>query len=98
MSISANPNVSIPKSVIGEFSNSRIITLLPILLRLLGILVKLTRITSPTLDRGHIWRIDILLDESLPRHLREPGVVLDVRAPAVQVAKTLRQVGRDELN
>ena len=66
-----------------DVKHIRIIPMLPILLRILGILIKQTRIPHPSLHRRQIRRIDILLRQPIPRHLRKPGMVHHVFAPTM---------------
>jgi hypothetical protein len=76
--------------------NSRIFTRQPILFRLFGVLVEQARITNAALDRRHVRRVNVLLGQTLPRHLGKPRVVHDITAATVQVAQTLGQVVCDE--
>lgn len=66
--VAVSADVSRTSLVISR-ADLRIVTLLSILLGFLRILVELTGITSASFNRWYIWRINILLDQSLPGHL-----------------------------
>jgi hypothetical protein len=62
----------------GSGGNLLVMASLSILFRLFRILVELTGISNSSLDRRHIWSIDVLLSQTLPGNLGEPGMVLDI--------------------
>jgi hypothetical protein len=77
--------------------HARVVACLTVRLRLFRILIELAGIAHTRADRGHVWRVNVLLLQSVPCHLGEPGVVHNVLAAAVQVAESLGEVGCDEL-
>jgi hypothetical protein len=77
-------------------SDLRIFSSLPVCFCLFRVLVELTRIANTSANRWHIRRIDVLLLQPFPRHFREPRVVHDVLAAAVEIAKSLSQIGCNE--
>lgn len=64
---------------------------------LLRVLVELAGVTLATSNGRHIWSVDIFPRQAVPCHFREPRMVLDILRAAVQVAKPLREIRRDEL-
>lgn len=77
--------------------HARVITGLTVRLRLLRILIELAGVAHAGSDGGHVWRVNVLLLQSVPRDFCEPRVVHDVLAAAVEVAQALGQVRGDEL-
>ena len=79
----------------GEYV--RIVALQAIVLGFFGILIVLAGIALSTTDRWDVRCVDVLAGEPIPSDLGEPGMVLDILGPAVQVAETLGEIGRDQL-
>lgn len=83
--------------VIRRFRHARVVASLAIRLRLFRVLVELAGVADTSTDRWHVRRVNVLFLQPVPRYLCEPGMVHYVLAAAVQVAKSLGQVGGDEL-
>jgi hypothetical protein len=77
--------------------HARVITGLTICLRLLWILIELAGVTDASAHRGHVWCVNVLLLQPVPRDLREPWMVHHVLAASVEIAESLGQVRGDEL-
>ena len=77
--------------------HARVVACLTICLRLLRILIELAGITDASADRGDVRRVNVLFLQPVPGYLCEPGMVHDVLASAVQVAKALGEIRSDEL-
>jgi hypothetical protein len=76
--------------------DARVVTSLPVGFRLFWILIELAGVAYACAHRRHVWRVNVLLLEAVPRYFGEPRVVHDVFAAAVQIAQALGQVGGDE--
>jgi hypothetical protein len=77
--------------------HARVVPCLTVCFRLLWILIELASVTDASSDRGHVGRVNVLLLQPVPRNLREPRMVHNVLAAAMEIAKSFSKIRGNEL-